>query len=275
MLQKSGTPADAGLAVGAARRDTLRKPGLGLIGVGAFGSFCIPHLKDHFEVHIADMRPDLQALADRYGVQAAGLTDAAAQDIVVLAVPWRSLDKVARDIAPFLKTGAVIVEVCSIKVRPLELLRAILPDRVSIVGTHPMFGPQSGRDGIAGLNVAVCPVPGQRAAARRVGRFLQSVPGLNVVEVGAEAHDRQMARVQGLTHFIARTMMALEQDEEAPLPGLSTSTWDHLMRMVDTVRHDSEALVGTITGDNPFAKEARDRFLREAAAFGQADPPAR
>lgn len=233
-----------------------RKPGLGLIGAGAFGAFCIPHLRGHFDVQLADSRPDTGAIARRHRVRAGSLAEAAAQDIVVLAVPWRALGDVATAIAPHLKPGALVVEVCSIKVRPLAALREALPDTVDIVGTHPLFGPQSGRGGIAGLNIAVCPLPGRARAAHRVARFLTNTLGLNVVQTTPEDHDRQMAYVQGLTHFIARSIAACD----VPPLTLTTDTWDHLMRMVETVRYDSDELFRTITGDNPYAADVSEAF---------------
>ena len=50
----------------------------------------------------------------------------------------------------------------------------ILPEKVEIIGTHPLFGPQSGRAGIAGMRVAFCPVRTTRAEQIKrffIGRF--------------------------------------------------------------------------------------------------------
>lgn len=237
-----------------------RRPTLGLIGAGAFGAFCLPYLARHFEVSVCDPRPDLADLARSHGVSAAGLSQTAACDIVLLAVPWRTLDTVARDIAAHLKPGALVVECCSIKVKPLKVLREALPDSVDIVGTHPLFGPQSGRNGVAGLNIAVCPVAGHTRAADRVARFLGTRLGLTVKRSSPEDHDRQMAYVQGLTHFLARSIAAMD----VPPLDLTTNTWGHLMRMAETVRHDSDDLYRTIAVDNPYAEEVRERFLAAA-----------
>jgi prephenate dehydrogenase len=253
------------------RRPGRSKPGLGLIGAGAFGAFCIPHLKPHFDVHVTDPRPDTGDIAGLHGITAGDLAHAAAQDIVVLAVPWRALEDVAKAISAYLKPGALVVEVCSIKVRPLAVLSAALPASVDIIGTHPLFGPQSGRGGIAGLNIAVCGLPGHDRGARRVARFLNAAFGLNVTRTSAEEHDRQMAYVQGLTHLIARSIAATD----VPPLALTTNTWDHLMRMVETVRYDSDELFRTITQDNPFAREVRETFAGALAAQGPCTPKAR
>jgi prephenate dehydrogenase len=226
------------------------RPGLGLIGVGAFGQFCVPHLRQFFDLHLFDNR---QSLGD--------LASAAGQEVVLLATPAGAIAKVAAAIAPHLKPGALVLDVCSIKVKPLAALAAALPPYVDIVGTHPLFGPQSGREGIRGRRLALCEVRGGRAAA--VARFLRRRLGLEVILTTPEEHDRQMAYVQGLTHLIARIVanMALPPVEQ------TTATFEHLMRMVDTVRADSDELFRTITADNPFATEVAAAFYRSADAF--------
>ena len=68
---------------------------------------------------------------------------------------------------------------------------------------------------------------------------------------------REAATVQGLTHLIARVLMAME-----PLPTrMTTASFDRLMQAVDMVRHDSPAVFRAIERDNPFAAEVRERFF--------------
>ncbi len=221
---------------------------VGLIGLGAFGTFARAHLASHYEVAAHDPARE-----------GASLHEAASCPIVVLAVPLPALADVARTIAPILPLGALVIDVCSVKSGPLALLDAILPEHVDIVGTHPLFGPQSGRAGIAGLPVAVCPA--RRGRRRRlVGRFLAETLALDLVALAAEEHDRQMANVQGLTHLLARIVLEMGVGDTR----LATPTFRHLLRMVDTVRHDSDALFRTILDANPHAAAMRARF-REAA----------
>lgn len=223
-------------------------PGLGLFGTGAFGRFCIPHLRPHFTLHPHDPAHP----------QSVPLAVAAAQPIVLLAVPLSRLRELAIAIAPHLQPGALVLDVCSIKLRPLAILEECLPGDVDIVGTHPLFGPQSGKDGIAGLRIAVCEARGRRAAG--VARFLRDTLRLTVLQTTPAEHDRQVAYVQGLTHLLARIVIGMD------IPPLQqeTVTFSHLMRMVDTVRHDSDELFRTITAENPFMAEVRDRFAASA-----------
>lgn len=235
-----------------------RRTTLAVVGAGAFGEFCIPHLKGSFEISLCDPRPDLDAICERHGVAAVDLARAARQDVVLLAVPFRHLRPVARAIAPHLGPGVLVIDVCSIKVKPLSVLDEELPSHVDIVGTHPLFGPQSGRDGVAGLPIAVCPARGRRAGL--VERFLRMRLGLAATGMSAEQHDRQMAYVQGLTHLISRIVVAMD----VPPLEHKTATYAHLESMVGMVRHDTDELFHAIMADNPFSSAVMHSFTRAA-----------
>ncbi len=235
-----------------------RRPSLGLVGAGAFGQFCIPHLAPFFDLCICDDTPNVAVIAACHGVASGDLERIAAQDVIVLAVPLTALRTVAEAIKPHLKPGALVIDVCSVKVKPLALLRETLPGFVEIIGTHPLFGPQSGKNGIAGLPIAIC---GGEAREKLLVRFLREKLRLKVTRTTPEDHDRQMAHVQGLTHLIARAIVAMD----LPPLALATPTFGHLMRMVDTVRHDSEELFRTIAAENPFVAEVKREF-QEAVA---------
>jgi prephenate dehydrogenase len=138
-------------------------------------------------------------------------------------------------------------------------MRRELPDHVDIVGTHPLFGPQSGRDGIAGLKIAVCPIRGRRGL--RVAAFLRAALRLKVYVTTPEAHDREAATVQGLTHLIAKVLVKME-----PLPTrMTTASFDMLMKGVDMVRYDAPEVFMAIERANPYSAEVRQRFFRLAA----------
>ncbi|HWQ86538.1 prephenate dehydrogenase [Brevundimonas sp.] len=231
----------------------MKKERLGLIGFGAFGRLTARHLIPHFEIlaydpAATDDPDDLVRLTD--------LAEAAACPVVVLAVPVEALEATVAAIAPHVTPGALVLDVGSVKVKPAGIMAGGLPPSVQIVGTHPLFGPQSGKDGIAGLRIAVCAVRGA-PAARRVAAFCRAALGLKVFLVSPEDHDREAATVQGLTHLIARVLMAME-----PLPArMTTVSFERLMQAVDLVRHDSPAVFRAIERDNPFAAAVREQFF--------------
>ena len=231
---------------------------LGLCGCGAFGEFMLRHLAPYFRVLVHDAGRDLTPVAELYNIQIASLAEVAAADIVLLAVPVQKLEAVVRSMLPSIRPGALVVDVCSVKLKPATILARLLPENVDIVCTHPLFGPQSGRNGIAGLNVTVCPVRGERAGC--VTAFLRDQLRLLVIEADPERHDRELAYVQGLTHLIAKIMVDIE------LKGIAqtTRTYELLMQSVELVRYDSDELFRAIESENPFVGEAKGRFFDAA-----------
>jgi len=234
---------------------------LGLIGFGAFGRLTARHLSAEFDI----LAHDPAASDDEGFATLTDLATAAACPTVVLAVPVEALEATLIRIGPHLRPDALVIDVGSVKVKPAQAMNELLPPGVRIVGTHPLFGPQSGKDGIAGMRIAVCEVRGAKDA-RRVAAFCRRALGLRVFQVSPEDHDREAATVQGLTHLIARVLMAME-----PLPTrMTTASFDRLMQAVDMVRYDSPAVFRAIERDNPFAAEVRERFfaLAEEARGG-------
>lgn len=228
------------------------RPRLGLIGYGAFGKLTAQHLSPHFDVRAYDPAMD----ADDDHAAKVDLAEAAGCPVVILAVPVGILEQTLVEIAPMLSAGALVIDVGSVKVKPAEAMLRLLPDHVRIVGTHPLFGPQSAKDGLAGLRIAVCEVRGAKDA-RRTAAWCRKMLALKVFNVTPEDHDREAATVQGLTHLIARVLLKME-----PLPTrMTTASFERLMQGVDMVRHDSPAVYQAIERDNPFAAGVRERFF--------------
>ncbi|MDX2143298.1 MAG: prephenate dehydrogenase/arogenate dehydrogenase family protein [Rhodospirillaceae bacterium] len=185
----------------------------------------------------------------------ADVSAVASCDIVVLAPPVDQLRGAIRAIRKHLRPGAIVLDVCSVKVEPARIMLSELPDRVEIIGAHPLFGPQSARDGIRGLKIALCPI--RAMSTYRIAAFLRAALGLKVFLTTPEAHDQEMATVQGLTHLIAKLLIQME-----PLPTrMTTVSYDLLLRSLSMVRHDKRALFHAIELSNPFVKGVRDRFL--------------
>ncbi|MFA4994452.1 MAG: prephenate dehydrogenase [Bdellovibrionales bacterium] len=239
----------------------MSKDSFGLIGVGSFGSFAAQHLAKHFDLVLHDPFSDVSALAKKIKARTGDLEAAAKCDIVMLAVPVQKIRKTLTDIAPHLKKNALVIDVASVKIKPCAAMKKLLPKSVSIVGTHPLFGPQSGKSGIKGLNIAICEVRGGQGAC--VARFCVAKLGLRVTQVTPEEHDREAAYVQGLTHMLAKIVLSLNLPEMR----FPTYTYELMQQMVEMVRYDSDELFRAIERENPFSKEAKKAFFKAAKAL--------
>lgn len=245
------------------------RPTIGIVGFGAFGRLMARELAPHATLRVWDRCPQAAAAASRLGVAFGSFDAVASAPVVVLAVPVSALAAAVSAAAPHLRPGALVLDVGSVKVGPAAVLRHGLPADVDIVATHPLFGPESARDGVAGLRIAVCPVRGTRAP--RVGAFLRRRLGLDVVMTTPDAHDREAAVVQGITHLVARVLSGM-----GPLPTrMTTRSFDHLVAAADLVGNDAPGVFDAIARANPYAPAARRRFIDALIALDRdLQPPA-
>lgn len=228
---------------------------VGLLGFGAFGRLIAAHIGPHVDLLIHDPNMVQPPVANDASVRFRSMAEVAACDLVILAMPVSALEGALIDIRPHLQPEAIVLDVGSVKIKPVELMSRLLPDTVHIVATHPLFGPQSGKDGIAGLKVVLCPVRG--SALSPIAAFLKQVLKLDVIISTADKHDRDVAVVQGLTHLIGQVLAHME-----PFPTtMTTPSFELLKQVVDMVRHDSVEVYRAIEQENPHAPHVRAQFF--------------
>jgi len=233
---------------------------LGLIGFGQFGQLAASVLKGHFDVVVTDAAAEAEPAARAAGVAFGTLEQAAAREVVVVAVPVAAMREVFAAIAPHLRPGALVVDVGSVKMLPSQWMVELLPAHVDLVATHPLFGPQSAKTGLDGLRFVVCPIRGDRH--ERVAAFGRTL-GLTVTVTSAEEHDREMAYVQALTHLIGRSLVNLEIPDEQ----LKTVSYQHLLELCSLIGADTFELFTAIQTQNPYAAEVAEAFVNQARSL--------
>mgnify|MGYP001793579622 CR=1 FL=1 len=239
---------------------------LGVLGFGAFGRLLVAELSPHVDrVLVHD-----PATTD-LGGRVAAIEDVAGCDVVVLAVPVRAMEDVCVAIAPHVRPGALVADVASVKLLPVEVMERVLPGHCEILGTHPLFGPQTRAEfgTVRGQGCVLCPVRVGDETLMRVRGLLGDEHdgglGLRLIDRPPDEHDREMALVQVLTHWIGHA------GREMGWPELETATvaYTRLMQLTHNVEHDSEALFETIQRFNPHAASARERFVAALHAVGR------
>jgi prephenate dehydrogenase len=228
---------------------------IGLVGFGRLGGFLGRHLSKDFPVLAHDPRP-LKAAMRKAGVRPASLQDACARPVVVLCVPIRDLEPLLRRIGKWIRPGALVMDMASVKQRPAALMRALLPKGAEIIAAHPAFGPDSAAAGLKGHKIAFCPVRVSRKRAACVKSYLRK-KGLRVVETTPAEHDRQMAGSLVLTHFIGRGLIGYGAGELE----MDTEGYKRLMRILQTVQNDSWELFEDMNRFNAYARAVRRGFL--------------
>lgn len=192
--------------------------GVGLIG-GSLGLALNKHRND-LEITGFDKPDVLDKALKRQAIDipAASLQDAVSEaDLVILAVPIARILHLTTEIAPFLKTGAIVTDVGSVKLPVVSHAREVLPDTVTFIGGHPMAG--SEKSGVhhadpylfENATYVFCPPDGMAetdfgAAYADLVDIFQSI-GARIFVLPAARHDRIAAAVSHLPQLLAVTLM--------------------------------------------------------------------
>jgi len=187
---------------------------------------------------------------------------AAQADVAIISVPIAKVAEVIRDIAPHLKPDAALMDITSVKQRPLDaMLKAFAGE---VVGTHPLFGPKE--ESMDGSTVVLCPGRGERWFNWL--KDLLERAGANVKITTATEHDRLMAVVQGLAHFVLIALeKAIRQLGISPqdLEDFSTPTFTTLHSLAQRLLSQDAQLFACIQLANPANRMAL-RALEDAVA---------
>lgn len=227
---------------------------IGIIGFGAFGQLAASSLRKKFPVIASDVK-DKSRSAKRMGVKWGNMKDACSVDVVLLCVPISKMEEALLEARQHLRPGALVVDACSVKAIPCKLMLRLLPASVEILGTHPLFGPQSSRNGLSGLQITLCPVRLKRETLAKARKVLEEM-GLQAIVMTPQKHDRTMAKTQALAHFIAK---AIKPMIPANRPRLAS--FEEIVKAVELVEHDSPKLFRDMETLNPFAGKERTRLI--------------
>jgi prephenate dehydrogenase len=214
---------------------TMRPTSLAVIGLGAIGGSLawqarragVPRVVG-FSRSRADGVQALQASAITELADSAPRALAGAE-LVVLAVPPRATLDLIGSLGAALEPGAVLTDVCSVKVPVVA--RAIASGLgARFAGGHPLAGTHASGflaaspERLRGCAVYVCETgePGGDRAARALMRFWQDVLEASPILIDAAAHDRQLAWTSHLPQAVASALAKSLADRG--LAGLSFGT---------------------------------------------------
>lgn len=228
---------------------------IGLVGFGRLGKLAVHYLGQDSDLLVYDQSGQYDGLQPKRATSAT-LQEVCQCPIVILAVPISSIENLLREISPFLKPQTLVIDVCSVKVKPIELMREILPAHVQILGTHPMFGPDSAAKTVFGNKIVLCRIRIEDELLKNIVGYLET-HGLKVIQVDPHEHDKQMSSSLLMTHMIGRTLMQLKAQELE----IDTKGYRRLMKILDVVENDSWQLFKDMNDFNPYAAKMREDFV--------------
>lgn len=216
----------------------------------------------------------------------------AESDVLIFAVPWRSLADADRAMRRGLSEGGqttwAVMDLCSAKRAPGELLRRSWGERY--VGFHPMAGKERGgiihatAELFSGAPCAIVPCSETAPEVVSFAIHLAAALGMRPVLAGSEDHDAAVAAVSHLPQILASALalVAGEELRQTPLGAklagggfrdttrvascpaegsadMVSANGDHIRRMAKRLTHILEELLS-------LPEPALEGRLRAAAA---------
>jgi arogenate dehydrogenase (NADP+), plant len=240
---------------------------------------------------VGTSRSDYTDIANEMGATYIPLSDPDAflaqnLDVIVFAVSIMSFESTIQSFVPHLEKdlqrrkanangqdvhGPLIVDVLSVKEHARSVLLDLLPPECDILATHPMFGPDSGKNGWANLNFVYertrinqvvldpdrqlqdnqdCFVDATGCnhsvhedneahieAVDRIERFLSiwEEEGCRMVPMSCREHDAYTANSQFIAHLMGRILGS----QGLSATPIDTNGFESVLRLIDTTTADS------------------------------------
>lgn len=228
-----------------------------------------PHVKNIYELNLRPGHTELLPADIKASVPNA--------HIVMLSVPADALGQTVQAIAPHLKAGALLTDVTSVKMLPMQHMQEIYPGPV--IGTHPLFGPQDVNiekgvllsDGNLMENCVVL-TRGANAGPKHL-RYLQelfSSINCSTFITDAEEHDKAVAVIQALNFISSLAYFATA----AALPDFKkyiTPSFKRRLLAAEKFLHEDADLFTTIARNSPPLKEALQEYIATLNSLAELD----
>ena len=214
-----------------------------IIGYGRFGAMLHALLSKGFEVDVYDKKQ-----INNSDVNEVSLKDALKNETIFIAVPNRDFESLIHEIKNDIQGNKTVIDVCSVKVFPKNVMTQNLSAEIDIIATHPLFGPDSLKDSGSVMTM--------ESVRDSYGRFefwknYFDSQNITIEEISAEEHDMMAARSQGLTHFVGRVIDDFGTDQTR----IDTEGYKALHKLVNQTCNDSWELFEDIQSYNPYTQK--------------------
>ena len=224
----------------------------GIIGYGRFGKVLAELLSKKYEVKIYDSN----AIQDASGIKVCTIEEVLESVLVFIAVPIRSFEEVVKEISEYKLYNTTIIDVCSVKVYPVKIMKKYLPEHIGIIASHPHFGPDS-YSPFKELKITLCTIRDIYKRFDELKEVFES-QSIRTVVLTPDAHDRMAASSQGITHFIGRVL------DEAGVRSTEINTFgfNELLGVIEQTCNDSWNLFKDLQQYNPYTNEMIDKLVQ-------------
>jgi prephenate dehydrogenase len=237
-----------------------------IIGAGKMGVWFANFCKENGEhVILADRKKEkLASLGKELAVETAGFAQAVQKaDNIILCVSISAFEDVVKEIAPYIREGQNVLDICSVKEHPVRIMHRYIKG-ATILGTHPVFGP--GSKGVRNKAYILTPTNGREEAfAEKYKGWLQKV-GARVFIMAPEKHDQLMSIVLGLPHFVGLVTCdtLLEQPGFLDTKKVAGTTYRMLFTLAEATALETPDLYANLQTSLPEMGKIEELFIQKA-----------
>jgi len=237
-----------------------------VLGAGKMGVWFTKFCQESGEEVILASRDKekLERLGTELAVETADFEEAVKKaDNVVICVSIDSFEKVVKKIAPCVREGQTVVDICSVKEKPVNIMHQYL-GKALVLGTHPVFGP--GSRGVKNKTYILTPTnPKERKFAEKYKKWLEKV-GARVFIMSPKSHDELMSMVLGMPHFVGLVACdaLLEQRSFADAKKVAGTTYKMLLTLAEATALETPDLFATLQTSLPELERIECLFISKA-----------
>ncbi len=237
-----------------------------IIGAGKMGVWFAKFCKENGEhVILADRKKEkLLKLGANLGVETASFDDATKRaDNIMLCVSISAFEDVVKQIAPNIRKGQNLLDICSIKELPVKIMHQYVKG-ATILGTHPVFGP--GSKGVSNKAYVLTPTNArEKGFAEKYKSWLEEV-GARVFIMSPKKHDQLMSIVLGLPHFVGLVACdtLLEQSDFLETKKVAGTTYRMLFTLAEATALETPDLYANLQTGLPEMGKIEDLFIEKA-----------
>jgi prephenate dehydrogenase len=241
-----------------------KSPEIAVIGLGRFGKFWANHLSNYYAVFGYDINLQLKDKSIQK-IQITDLQNCFTKDIIFLTIPINKIEQFLRKKGRLLKKKTVIIDCASVKQCVVDWLEKYIPAGVYYASCHPLFGPDSAKDGLKNQKITLMPGNIPYKNYREIADMFSGDLKLNILNMTAEKHDILMAYNLSFIHHLGRTFHKMEIFK---LPLLMAGL-EKLNHISGVVMNDSDELFHDFYKYNAYAKNVKNKFID---SFSTLDP---
>jgi prephenate dehydrogenase len=235
--------------------------GTGKMGIW-FARFC-KEKGDHVILAGRDSKK-LSNLEKKLGTETANFVEAVkSADRIMICVSITAFEEVVKQIAPVVHEGQVVMDICSIKEYPVEIMHKHIKNGL-ILGTHPLFGP--GSSGVKHKTYILTPTnEAEKRYAEDFKKWLQKEEA-HVFVMPPQKHDELMSVVLGVPHFLGlaacETLMA--QSDFAETKAVAGTTYRMLFTLAEATALETPDLFANLQTKLARARKIEEQFIANA-----------